>query len=203
MFSDYRRNVTHPGPEDIYPYATSVCYKNTPPLPTFNYVPNPPARWTSASDIANQPLSSETKTPLHEMKHETPLVPVCKLTVLTTPRPTTEVGTPADNILTMVASAMKGISSVKQKLAANQSLPPVQLDEFSGSPEEFPVFKQRFERRIMSREDFDDSEKMSRLLQFLDGEAKEAVAALEGVSGGIHEALKILQTRYGRRCDMI
>ena len=53
----------------------------------------------------------------------------------------------------------------------------------------------------MSREDFDDcSEKMSRLLQFLDGEAKEPVAVLEGVSGGVHEALKILQTRYGRRC---
>ena len=145
MSSDNRRDVTHPGPEDIYPYTTSVCYKSTPPLPTFNYVPNPPARWTSASDIANQPLSSETKTPLHEMKHETPLVPVCKPTVLTTPRPTMEVGTPADNILTMVASAMKGISSVQQKLAANQSLPPVQLDKFSGSPEKFPVFKQRFE----------------------------------------------------------
>ena len=116
-----------------------VFYKNTPPLPTFNYVPNPPARLTSASDIANQPLSSET--PLHEMKHEAPLVPICKPTVLTTPRPTTEVGTPADNILTMVASAMKGISSVQQKLAANQSLPPVQLNKFSGSSEEFPVFK--------------------------------------------------------------
>ena len=55
----------------------------------------------------------------------------------------------------------------------------------------------------MSREDFDDSEKMSRLLQFLDDEAKEAVAALEGVSGGIHEAQKILQTRYGRRCVIV
>ena len=85
MSSDYRQNVTHPGPQDIYPYTTSVCYRNTPLLPIFNYAPNPPARWTSASDIDNQLLSSESKAPLHEMKHETPLVPVCKPTASRTP----------------------------------------------------------------------------------------------------------------------
>ncbi len=42
-----------------------------------------------------------------------------------------------------------------------------------------------------------------RLLQFLDGEAKEAVASLEAVEGGIHEALKILQKRYGRTCVIV
>ncbi|CAB3987692.1 Hypothetical predicted protein [Paramuricea clavata] len=52
----------------------------------------------------------------------------------------------------------------------------------------------------MSREDFDDGEKMLRLLQFLDGVAKEAVASLEAVDGGIHEALKIPQKRCGRTC---
>ena len=33
--------------------------------------------------------------------------------------------------------------------------------------------------------------------------AKEAVAALEGVSGGIHEALKIVQKKYGWRCVIV
>ena len=55
----------------------------------------------------------------------------------------------------------------------------------------------------MSRQDFDDGEKMMRLLQFLDGEAKEAVASLEAVESGIHEALKILLKRYGRTCVIV
>ena len=41
---------------------------------------------------------------------------------------------------------------------------------------------------------------MTRLLQFLDGEAKEAVSGLETVAGGIHQALAILDQRYGRPC---
>ena len=55
----------------------------------------------------------------------------------------------------------------------------------------------------MSMEDFDDHEKMLRLLQFLDGEAKKAFAGLEGVSCGIYEALKTLRKRYGRRCVIV
>ena len=34
---------------------------------------------------------------------------------------------------------------------------------------------------------------MSRLLQFLDGPARRAVAGFEGVPGGLGEALKMLQ----------
>ena len=202
MSSDGRRNVTQSAPEDIYPHTMPVCYKNRSPLPAFNYSPCPPARWTSVSDVASQPSNSEIKLPFHAMEHKIP-VPVYKPTDLKTPRPKREMGAPTDDVLTMVASAMKDISSVQQRLASNQSLPPVELNKFSGSPEEFPVFKQRFERRIMSREDLGDDEKMARLLQFLGGEAKEAVAALEGVSGGVHEALKILQKRYGRRCVVV
>ena len=39
---------------------------------------------------------------------------------------------------------------------------------------------------------------MSRLLQFLDGQAKRAVAGLEGVPGGLSKALKMLEQRFGQ-----
>ena len=78
---------------------------------------------------------------------------------------------------------MESITLVQQKLASSLNLPAIQLDKFSGSPCEFPSFKQRFEKRIMTRDGFDDGEKMLRLLQFLGGEAKEAVKSYEAVQG--------------------
>ena len=39
---------------------------------------------------------------------------------------------------------------------------------------------------------------MSRLLQFLDGQARRAVAGFEGVSGGLSKALKLLEQRFGQ-----
>jgi hypothetical protein len=65
------------------------------------------------------------------------------------------------------------------------------------------MFKQRFEKRILSRSDFDDGEKMLRLLQFLGGEAKEAVKSFEAVQGGIYETMKVLEKRYGRKCLVV
>ena len=88
----------------------------------------------------------------------------------------------------MVASAMKDISLTQQRLAYNQTLPPIHFQRFSGTPAEFPLFKQRFNCIVMLRED-----KMARLLQFLDGEAKQVVSGLETVTGEVHQALQILE----------
>ena len=41
-------------------------------------------------------------------------------------------------------------------------------------------------------------QKMTRLLQFLDGQAKGAVAGFEGVPGGLSKALKMLEQRSGQ-----
>lgn len=101
------------------------------------------------------------------------------------------------DVLAMVAAAMKDISTTQQKLAYNQSLPPIQFQKFGGVPAEFPLFKQRFERIVMSREDMDHCSKMTRLVQFLNGEAKQAVAGLETSKDGLYQALQILEQRYG------
>ena len=105
--------------------------------------------------------------------------------------------------LNTVTSAMENITLVQQRLASSLNLPTIQLDKFSGLPSEFPIFKQRFEKRIMTRDGFDDGEKMLRLLQFLDGEAKEAVKSYEAVEGGVYKAMKILEQRYGRKCLIV
>ena len=102
----------------------------------------------------------------------------------------------------MVSSAMKDISMAQQRLAHDQDLPPIQIAKFVGAPDEFPLFQQRFQHCVMSWKDIDDK-KMTRLLQFLGGEAKETVCDLETATGGIHQALQIIQERYGRPCMII
>ena len=107
------------------------------------------------------------------------------------------------DVLNTVTSAMESIILVQQRLASSLNLPTIQLDKFSGAPSEFPTFKQRFEKRIMTCDGFDDGEKMLRLLQFLEGEAKEAVKSHEAVEGGVYKAMKTLEQRYGRKCLIV
>lgn len=207
-FNVSRPSVSNLRPVYFQPLYHSESYMDGPPMPASNYptIGVPPVTWTSASNIGDQPSdSSNCKQPVSEVNDQTHfLVNKSTFSPLKSPtRPTNSTNLPQDDILTMVASTMQGISSVQQKLASQQSLPTIKLDKFSGSPEEFPLFKQRFESRVMSRQDFDDGEKMLRLLQFLDSEAKEAVASLEAVDGGIHEALKLLEKRYGRTCLIV
>ena len=108
-----------------------------------------------------------------------------------------------DHTLALVATAMRDVSKAQQRLAYNQDLPPIQIKKFFGAPDEFPLFKQRFQHAVMSREDIDDENKMTRLLQFLGGEAKDAVCGLETAAGGIYQAIRILEERYGRPCMIV
>ena len=71
---------------------------------------------------------------------------------------------------------MNDISMTQQTLAYNQSLLPIYFQRLSGMPEDLTL---------------------ARLLQFLDGESKEAVSGLKTVAGSIHQALNILDQRYG------
>ena len=97
---------------------------------------------------------------------------------------------------------MKDISLTQQRLAYNQSLPPIQFQRFSGTPAEFSLLKKRFNPIVMPREDMDNDNKMARPL-FLEGEAKQVVSDLETVTGGVHQTLQILEQRYGRPCMIV
>ena len=147
-----------------------------------------PATYGQAPPVANVPLPQESPFSVPSVKS-------------TLPEPSSS--PLRDNALALVASAMKDVSKAQQRLAYNQDLPPIQINKFFGAPDEFPLFKQRFQHAVMSREDIDDENKMTRLLQFLDGEAKEAVCGLETAAGGIYQASKILEERYGRACMIV
>ena len=50
----------------------------------------------------------------------------------------------------------------------------------------------------MSSQNLSDAQKMSRLLQFLEGNAKKAVAGFEGTPDGVKKAMRLLKLRFGQ-----
>ena len=51
---------------------------------------------------------------------------------------------------------------------------------------------------MIDSQNISEVQKMFRLLQFLDGQARRAVAGFEGVPGGFSKALKLLEQRFGQ-----
>ena len=109
---------------------------------------------------------------------------VCQPGSVSFPTPATE---------TMMARLTTSIDSIVTK----SSLPPLDVVKFSGNPCEYFRFKSRFEEMV-DTQNISEAQKMSRLLQFLDGPARSAVAGFEGVPGGLGKALKMLQQRFGQ-----
>lgn len=101
----------------------------------------------------------------------------------------------SESLLAMIVSTM-------EKISMSQDLPAIQIQKFDGSPERFPVFKQRFYQMVESKP-LDESTKMTRLLQFLEGPALKAVRRYESVPGGLAKALEVLRDRFGRPCQIV
>jgi len=51
---------------------------------------------------------------------------------------------------------------------------------------------------MVDSQNISEVQKMSRLLQFLNGQAKRAVAGFEEVPGGLSKVLKMLERRFGQ-----
>jgi hypothetical protein len=51
---------------------------------------------------------------------------------------------------------------------------------------------------MVNSQSLTERQKMSRLLQFVDGRAKKALAGFEGIAGGLYKALKVLEIRFGQ-----
>ena len=118
----------------------------------------PPATLSSPSEISDQDFNSaRSKPPEVDIRDTVPISERKPNLVPMKPPYSNQVKSAHDpDLFDTVASAMESISLVQQRLASNLNLPPVHLEMFSGSPSEFPMFKQRFENRIMSRHDFSD-----------------------------------------------
>jgi len=94
------------------------------------------------------------------------------------------------NLLAMIATTM-------EKMNADHGLLALQVVKFDGSPENYPMFPQRFHQMVESKA-LDEPTKMARLLQFLEGPALLAVQRYESVPGGFAKALRVLQDRFGQ-----
>ena len=99
----------------------------------------------------------------------------------------------ANTTETMVTKLTASIDSIVTK----SNLPPLDVVKFSGNPCEYFRFRARFDEMV-GTQNISETEKMSRLLQFLDGQARSSVAGFEGVPGGLSRALKTLQQRFGQ-----
>ena len=99
----------------------------------------------------------------------------------------------ANTTETMVTKLTASIDSIVTK----SNLPPLDVVKFSGNPCEYFRFRARFDEMV-GTQNISETQKMSRLLQFLDGQARSAVAGFEGVPGGLSRALKMLQQRFGQ-----
>ena len=84
------------------------------------------------------------------------------------------------------------------ELMAALNLPRVELDTFNGDPMTFHSFMATFEEHVGSKQ-ISDAMKLSRLLQYTSGRAKEAIqaCALMGGSQGYRQALGTLHKRFG------
>ena len=99
----------------------------------------------------------------------------------------------ANTTETMVTKLTASIDCILTK----SNLPPLDVVKFSGNPCEYVRFRARFDEMVRTQ-NISETQKMSRLLQFLDGQARSAVAGSEGVPGGLSRALKMLQQRFGQ-----
>ena len=84
------------------------------------------------------------------------------------------------------------LTTSKDSIVTKSSFPPLDVVKFSGNPCKYFRFKSSFEEMV-DTQNISEAQKMSRLLQFLDGPARSAVAGFEGVPGGLGKALKMLQ----------
>ena len=92
-----------------------------------------------------------------------------------------------------------GMLQTIQQLVIQQSLPPSEVKKFAGDPKDYPSFRYRFWEQVESKP-LDETQKMNRLLQFLEGKARAAVDGYEGLGvGKLEKALSTLESKFGQK----
>ena len=94
------------------------------------------------------------------------------------------------------------VTTVMKAMLQRQEIPKPQPIRFNGDPAQFPVFKKRVESWLVERE-FDEREKITRLLSFVEGDAKDAILHCELKSDGYTEVMNILESQYGHPSSVV
>ena len=87
-----------------------------------------------------------------------------------------------------VTDISKPVMSSMERISASHDLPHVRVQKFDGSPQQSPVFCQRF-KQLVETKPLDDAVKMTHLLQFLEEPALIAVQRYEPLPGGLAKAV--------------
>ncbi|KAL9975992.1 hypothetical protein ACROYT_G013221 [Oculina patagonica] len=106
-------------------------------------------------------------------------------------------GSMVDRLRKLQTRILQSVVTNMNLIATGATLPPLEVVKFSGDPSEFFKFKARFHQMVDSQ-NLSDSQKMSRLLQFLEGKARKAVEGFEGMPGGVRKAVRLLEVRFGQ-----
>jgi hypothetical protein len=94
-------------------------------------------------------------------------------------------------------SSLAQFVDTMERLAVRSALPPLEVVKFNGDPCEYNKFVSRFNSMVHSQ-NLSACQKMARLMQFVDGRAKNAISGFDGVEGGLEKALTILKRRFGQ-----
>ena len=70
------------------------------------------------------------------------------------------------------------VTTVMKAMLQRHGIPKPQPIRFKGDPAQFPVFKKQVESWLVEKE-FDEREKITRLLSFVEGDAKDAIMHCE------------------------
>ena len=96
------------------------------------------------------------------------------------------------------AAPDNAMQQLAETLANLSNAPPIEIVKFTGDPKDYLRFINRFQDQVLSQP-MPESKTLTRLIQYLDGRAKEAVKRYEGMgSGALTEALNVLKYRFGQ-----
>ena len=176
------------GPRANPPLTSTPATENplttssTPPIAKIRFrVPHVTSKELTEPDVNVQ--SEKVPSPnIPKLQQLTPLDPVLQPATYTRPAPSSVMGSVSNEGLVPIMSSM-------ERMSVSHDLPPVQVQKFDGSPERYPAFRQRFKQLVETRP-LDDSVKMTRLLQFLEGPALLAVQRYVPMPRGLSKALK-------------
>ena len=77
------------------------------------------------------------------------------------------------------------------------NLPPIELYKFSGDPSKWPEFIENFSKHVHFKTTFSDNQRMERVINVLDGEAKRMVQSIRQSGIFYPTVLKCLKRDYG------
>ena len=85
-----------------------------------------------------------------------------------------------------------------EAIANTEHTPPIEIVKFSGNPKEYTRFITRFSDQVLLQP-IHESRKLSRLIQYVEGAAKQAIEDYEGMGeGALANTPNVLKLRFGR-----